>query len=280
MIRSILVTFAVCLTLGLSALPSSAQTVSDPTLIVIGQSYTLNSAVMGEAREINIWLPPGYAEGDARYPVLYLLDGGQDQDFHHISGLAQLGGIAWTTRDIIVVGNASKDRRRELAFPATDPELKAEYPTAGESARFRRMLAEEVLPFVEARFRTDGDTAIIGESLAALFVTETFLTAPAMFDHYAAISPSLWWDQSSLPARAAELLAAHPAGEHTLWLTIADEGGAMQTGMDTLIAALKADTPDGLTWTYEPRPTETHATIYHGAALTALRTLYPRPAED
>ena len=93
---------------------------SDPVAespVVIGRSYALPSAVMGATREINIWLPPGYEDGQARYPVLYLLDGGRDQDFHHISGLAQLGTVNGTTRDVIVVGIASVDRRNELALP-------------------------------------------------------------------------------------------------------------------------------------------------------------------
>jgi hypothetical protein len=48
----------------------------------------------------------------------------------------------------------------------------------------------------------------------------------------------------------------------------------MQDGMDRLVAALQASAPRGLTWTYEPRPKETHATIYHGAALDALRQIW------
>ena len=33
----------------------------------------------------------------------------------------------------------------------------------------------------------------------------------------------------------------------------------------------------GLTWDYTPRPAESHATIYHGAALAAFRQLFPAP---
>jgi predicted alpha/beta superfamily hydrolase len=126
--------FALVAALGLVA-PAVAQT-PDPTPVVIGQSYALPSAIYGGAREINVWLPPGYEEGEGRYPVLYLLDGGQAQDFHHISGLAQLGTISGTTRDVIVVAVASVDRRNELALPTEDPELIATYPTQGQSDRF------------------------------------------------------------------------------------------------------------------------------------------------
>jgi len=144
---------ALVLSFGLSVAggaPAFAETapaqkiapVAVETPVVIGQSYALPSALMGQTREINVWLPPGYERSGQTYPVLYLLDGGQDQDFHHISGIAQLGTIVGTTRDVIVVGVASVDRRNELALPTEDPELIARYPTqaspiasAGSSAK-------------------------------------------------------------------------------------------------------------------------------------------------
>lgn len=261
--------------------PAAAQTTGpEPTPIVIGQSYALPSATYGGTREINVWLPPGYAESGKTYPVLYLLDGGQAQDFHHISGLAQLGTIVGTTRDLIVVGVASVDRRNELALPTEDPELIARYPTQGQSARFRDFLWKEVQPFVESRFRTNGETALMGESLAGLFVVETFLKEPQLFDAYVAVSPSLWWDGGQLARQAGAHLRDHSNDPRTLILTIADEGGEMQAAMDVLVGNLRQYAMPGVTWDYQPRPTENHATIYHGAALDAFRRLYAVPPEN
>ncbi|MDQ8030105.1 MAG: alpha/beta hydrolase-fold protein [Brevundimonas sp.] len=261
------------------ATPVAAQTV-EPTPIVIGQSFALPSATYGGTREINVWLPPGYAESGQTYPVLYLLDGGQGQDFHHISGIAQLGTIVGTTRDVIVVGVASVDRRNELALPTEDAELIARYPTQGQSIRFRQFLTDEVLPFVEARYRTNGETALMGESLAGLFVVETFLKEPQMFDAYVAVSPSLWWDGGRLARQAGAHLRDHSNAPRTLILTIGDEGGEMQAAMDVLVGNLRDFAMPGVSWTYEPRPTESHATIYHGAALDAFRRLYALPPSN
>lgn len=260
--------------LPLAAGPALAQ--GEATPITIGQSYRLESEAMGTERTINVWLPPGYAESGERYPVLYLLDGGVAQDFPHIAGIAQLGTIGGTTRDFILVGVETVDRRRELAFPTTDPALRKDYPTAGHSAEFRRFLAEEVKPWAEASYRTSGEDAVIGESLAGLFVVETFLKSPGLFDKFIAISPSLWWDNESLAKESAALLAAQPAGERWLWLALADEKGM---GLDPLLAALKAGAPESLRWHYDPRPQESHATIYHPAALTAIRALFAAPGQ-
>jgi len=262
---------------GLSPAASQTQTVVVETPIVIGQSYAVPSAVMGTTREINVWLPPGYADSGKTYPVLYLLDGGQDQDFHHISGLAQLGTVVGTTRDVIVVGIASVDRRNELALPTTDADLIARYPTQGHSDRFRRFIGEEVQPFVESRFRTSGEAALMGESLAGLFVVETFLKEPQMFDGYVAVSPSLWWDGGVLAHQSGAHLRDHSNAPRTLILTLGDEGPDMQAPMDVLTADLRDFAMPGVRWSFTPRLTETHATIYHGAALDAFRTLYAIP---
>lgn len=276
MIRSLILGLAALLAFAGSA---TAQATVEPTPIAIGQSYALPSTVMGGTREINVWLPPGYAESEARYPVLYLLDGGQAQDFHHISGLAQLGTIVGTTRDVIVVGIATVDRRNELTWRSEEPYLVADYPTHGQSARFRQFIGEEVQPFIEGRFRTSGETALMGESLAGLFVVETFLKEPQMFDAYVAVSPSLWWDDGRLARQAGAHLRDHSNDPRTLILTIADEGGTMQAGMDALVDNLRQYAMPGVTWDYQPRLNRTHGTIFHEAALDAFRRLYAVPAE-
>lgn len=252
----------------------------EATPIVIGQSHKLPSRILGAERTINVYTPASYGKGDARYPVVYLLDGGMEQDFHHITGLAQLGGFPWgPMEEIIVVGIETIDRRKELTGPTADPKLLKEYPTAGGSADFRRFIAEEVQPFIEGHYRTSGETGVLGESLAGLFIVETFLRAPDTFDRYIAISPSLWWDHEALSKEAAALLAEQDGEKRSLWLSIGDEGREMQSGMDRLVAALKGRAPATLDWRYEPRHDESHASIYHGTAYEALRAFFAKPKE-
>lgn len=263
---------AVALLCGWAGVARADEPQSTP--VVIGQTWTLDSAVLRMPRKISIYLPPSYAGGENRYPVLYLVDGGEQQDFHHISGLAQLATISGATQEFIVVGIETTDRTNELTYPATDPRYVKKWPTLGGAPAFRRFIAQEVQPFVDDRYRTSGETALMGESLAGLFVVDTFLRQPGLVDRYVAVSPSLWWDSGSLATQAPALLAAQDGADRTLWLTIADEGGSMQTATDRLVAALKAAPPKGLKWSYAARPTETHASIYHGAALDALRSLW------
>ena len=261
------------LALAILALATPAAALPPGQPIVIGTAYDLSSKVLNQTRRINIRLPEGYAAGARTYPVLYLLDGGEAEDFHHITGLAQVGAMNGYLAEIIVVGVADADRKHDLTAPSADPQDLKEVPTQGGSAKFRLFLADELRPWVAANLRTDGRSALMGESLAGLFVVETFLKDPALFDTYVAISPSLWWDGNSLARAAPALLAAQPPGPRRLYLSLGDEGPAM--GLDPLLAALQAAPPKDLAWRYDPRPEEHHNTIYHPAAQAALRWLYP-----
>ena len=249
--------------------------------IVIGTTHRLSSHVLGDTREINVWLPPGYEKGSERYNVVYLLDGALDQDFHHITGLAQLGALGWTLEPLIVVGIQTRQRRAELTSPAHDPRYLSAYPEGGGAERFRQFLAEEVFPLVEGRYRTGARKAIIGESLAGYFVVDTFLKTPNLFDDYIAVSPSVWWDDRAEVRQAARYLAAHGPSDRRLYLAVGNEGGTMQDGVDRLTAALKTRPPAGLKWRYvDKSASESHSTIYHGAAAEALSWLYARPPFD
>jgi predicted alpha/beta superfamily hydrolase len=250
------------------------------TPIVIGASYSLESEALGEARQINVWVPAAHGSDQRRYKTLYVLDGGLSQDFQHIAGLAQLGDLSWTFEPLIVVGVETRDRRSDLTQPPLDPRFSTAFPTAGGADAFRRFLAEEVIPFVEARHQTSDHRGLAGESLAGLFVVDTLLNTPHLFADYFAISPSLWWDDQRLSREAeARLRQADFAGRR-LWLAMADEGGTMQQGVDRLRRSV-ATASNGPALTYADRSaTDTHATIYHGAMLEALRAFYATPWEE
>lgn len=262
------------------ALACAAPVAAQPALISIGETHVLASKPLAQDRVVNVYLPADYATSGKRYPVLYLIDGGLDQDFLHVVGTTALGALWARSQPVIVVGIATQDRRRELTGPTRDAELVKRYPTAGHSAEFRSFIRDELMPIVAARYRTNGEAGVIGESLAGLFIVETFLNEPDLFDHYAAISPSLWWDKARLAQGAAGLLKTPMLKPHRLYLTIANEGGEMQAATDQLVSALAAHPREGRIWCYAPHQQLTHATIYHSVSPEALQYLFPTPVEQ
>ncbi len=250
------------------------------TPITAGVSFQLPSAILDETRTLNVWLPPQHDTAETPYTVLYLIDGGLEQDFPHIAGLAQLGVVSWQFQPLIVVGIETQTRIHELTPQPQDPRYVSAFDTAGGAAEFRRYIAEEVIPFIENRYRVGERRAIIGESLAGLFIVDTLLHQPDLFDDYIAVSPSLWWDDQAAAGTAAQSLARAERTNWRLYITMADEGGTMQAGLDRLLAALEA-APGAPELHHVDRSTsETHSTIFHPAALDALRRLYAYPPYD
>jgi predicted alpha/beta superfamily hydrolase len=188
----------------MAAYSANAQAVSQATSLAIGETFTLDSKALGETRRINVYLPPVYADSPiVRLPVLYMPDGGIAEDFLHVAGLMQVSVGNGTMRPFILVGIENTKRRRDLTGPTNNADDKKIAPQVGGSAAFRRFIRSELMPAVKARYRTTPETAIIGESLAGLFIVETLFDDPDMFDTYIAFDPSLWWNDNGLVTAAA-----------------------------------------------------------------------------
>lgn len=259
------------------ATPAAAQLQGGAPL-AIGESYLIRSETLAGDRILTVRLPLEYElEPERAFPVVYLLDGGPDQDFVHIAGIAQSRELNGTFEPFILVGIQSTERRHFFTPAVADPGPYEEAlgTSPGGSATYREFLRYEIQPLVEASFRTNGHRTVIGESLGGLFVIETLLRDPTLFDDYIAISPSLWWEEMQYGREAPDFLAQMPEGERRLYLTIANEGYWHAEGTERLVTALREHAPAGLEWTYVPvEGSETHASIYHPMALDAFRALY------
>jgi uncharacterized protein len=257
--------------------PVGAAEKSSP--LVIGETFRIDSKIMSETRRLNVYLPPGYAEAPkACFPVLYMPDGGMAEDFLHVAGLVQVSVGNGTMRPFILVGIENTQRRRDMTGPTENAKDKKIAPRVGGSEAYRSFIRQELMPQVKARYRTTKETAIVGESLAGLFVMETFLLEPDLFDTYIAFDPSLWWNDQKLVADSADRLRTRTKLEKTLYFASSDEKGIAEI-TQRLADILSKKAPPGLHWHYEKMSEEKHSTIYHPAALKAFRAVL-KPRED
>lgn len=251
---------------------AQAQVLVKP--LVMGESLELKSKNLAETRRINVYLPDVYtADKSSSFPVMFMLDGGMSEDFLHIAGLMQVSVANGTMRPFILVGVENTVRRRDLTSPSDNALDKRDIPNAGGSAQFRQFLLNELLPEIEQRYRTTQERALIGESLAGLFTLETLLHTPDAFQTYIALDPSLWWNDEKLTADFAAKLAAQPKLVKKLYFASSGQAG-MEKVIQHFADMLNQTKPEGLQWTYEKYREETHATIYHPAALKAFRSLF------
>jgi enterochelin esterase-like enzyme len=141
---------------------------------------TLPSSLLEGVRSYAIYLPPGYDESERRYPVLYLLHGGGDDqtgwvqfgEVQHIAEAAFASGQA--TPMIIVMPDANSGRRGYFNSP-------------DGKWRYEDFFFEELIPFVEKTYRAKTDRryrAVAGLSMGgggafmyALHRPDMFMTA-------------------------------------------------------------------------------------------------------
>lgn len=266
------------LTLLFAGIQAIAQNQTVPTPIdrqdfAIGETVEIQSAVLEENRTLNIYLPLGYSPDSLhRYPVIYLLDGSADEDFIHIAGLVQFGSFSWIEMipETIVVGIANVDRKHDFTFPTNNEKDKEDFPTTGGSEKFIEFLEKEVKPFVEANYKTNDTTTLIGQSLGGLLATEILFKAPALFDNYIIVSPSLWWDDESL-------LKAEPAvytGEKSIYIAVGKEGKVMERTAEELYEKLKALNIISTNLWFKFYPEQDHADTLHLAVYGAFEKMF------
>jgi predicted alpha/beta superfamily hydrolase len=253
--------------------------------LVMGEVYEIQSAILSEKRTLNIYLPEGYLTSDtAHFPVVYLLDGGTDEDFFHVCGLYQLNSIPWVGRvaPSIIVGIVNRDRKRDMTFPTTDSADRRRYPTAGHSDRFISFLETELLPYIRKKFRLSSSATLVGESLAGLLATEILYKKPALFNQYIIVSPSLWWDNGSLLKQLPSVLQNAHHQKTIVYIGVGKEGltpndtpRVMEVDANLLADNIRRVKNKDIMVYFDYLPQENHATIMHQALYNALRLLGP-----
>ncbi|WP_298496133.1 alpha/beta hydrolase-fold protein [uncultured Algibacter sp.] len=224
-------------------------------------SFTISSKIVNENRVINIWTPPNYKASTDRFNVLYMPDGGIKEDFPHIANTLNTLLADKKIPPYILVGIENTERGRDLTGFSEVEDDKQYCPLTDGAKNFRAFIVEELIPEINKKYRTKNRKGILGESLAGLFVMETFLTKPETFDFYIAMDPSLWWNNNYLTQNADSLLSKFPDKTLKLWFAGSDTEDISKF-TKSLNDTLKNNAPQKLTWKYSDEPKEKHHTIF------------------
>lgn len=160
----------------------------------------VKSPQLGNARTVQVYLPPGYDRDEKqRYPVLYMQDGNNVFD-----AATAFGGVEWaadeTAERLIAAGQI-----RKLIIVAIDntPDRVNEYTAAQEPTRgggkadaYLKFVIDTVKPLIDQTYRTLPDaanTAIGGSSLGGVISLYAVYSRPDVFGSAAVVSPAVWW---------------------------------------------------------------------------------------
>ena len=199
-------------TLFLLCILSSPATAQDST-ITLWTREVLNSSRLNEQRTILVATPEGYRTGTKRYPVLVILDADDRPQFNlalaNVAFLANRSAIP----SLIVVGITNgKDRTHDMT-PVTGAAHAKDFPTAGGATAFSDFIVDEVLPLVRSKYRTLPTTILAGHSFGGLVALEVASKKPGAFSGVIAMSPSLWWNDSSGIVAYSDAIARAAKGE-------------------------------------------------------------------
>jgi len=266
--------------------------------IVIGTIDTLYSKILGESRTFWVHVPdsiPGpFFTNKLGYPVLYVLDA--EVNFQSVVGtLHNLSRDNWNCRtpQMIVVGITNTNRFRDFSPTHVDSALGMDKQFAsvtGGGENFTSFLEQELMPYIESKYKTQPYRLLIGHSLGGLFAVNTMINHAKLFNSYIAIDPSLHWDNQQLLNLSKEQLQQKKWLGKSIYLAIArnweaslDTSDIRQTESKEYMNQrcllfftdiLRKNQGNGLNWNYKYYSDEDHVTVPHIAIYDGLRFIF------
>jgi len=145
----------------------------------------IKSNKLGETREIIVNLPSSYESNPTkRYPILLLLDG--DYLFEPFQGALKYGEYWDDLPETIIIGiNQKSSRMNDCGFDETEGT-----PTK-RSAAFYNFIGEELMPFIEKKYRVAPFRIIAGHDTTAGFLNFFLYKENPFFNAYISLSPEL-----------------------------------------------------------------------------------------
>lgn len=225
---------------------------------VVGEKFTISSKILGEDREIQVYLPKSYDDdGQKNYPVLYILDG--QRYFLYGVGFQQTFTNFSKTPEFIVVGIENiYPQRFDLLEMSAD--------------KYLEFMEQEVLGFVDKNFRTADDRILFGWEYGGGFAIHVMAMRPDLFNAYFSASP-FPLDYRRDPEADTRikimenLLSKGAALNKFLYFTLGKDEYNSLSGTDSLVGLLKKSSPKELNWKYDLLDDEKHVS-------TPYRTLY------
>ncbi len=233
------------------------------------QVRSIYSEIVDQGYSIFVALPDDYAYSDEVYPVLYLLD----SPFFLGTVTDIVRNAAWYNEmpELIIVG---------IGFSADTaiedwPHLRErDFSTRDGAGNFLRFFNEELIPFINAEYRTDpSERAIVGHSAGGTFSLYALFHSPETFNRYISISP--YW--AEIGAYESEYAASHtdlPARVFLATGTLEAGTFADPSALGRFSEFLEDRHYGGLEITMIPIEDTTHTTVFPGAVTRGLNAVY------
>ncbi len=159
------------------------------TITVFSQktSFTFDSQILGEKRELTISLPLSIEKNPTKkYPILLLLDG--DYLFDPFYGALQYGAYWDDLPETIIVGihqNEKNKRTDDCMHDEVEDEL------TGKGTQFFDFIGGELIPYLEKKYPIAPFKIIAGHDTTAGFLNYFLYKENPLFQAYISLAPEL-----------------------------------------------------------------------------------------
>ncbi|MDF3125919.1 alpha/beta hydrolase-fold protein [Rheinheimera sp. 1928-s] len=197
----------------------------------LGKWHGLDSKVMQERRNFAVYLPPSYGKSNKEYPVIYLLDGDQRR-LNVVAGIQDALSteiLEQQVNEAIIVAIPNSElaiRERDLTPTNVDwvfkGKLLEDFDNIGQADRFIEFFRQELIPQINAKYRTSDKRILVGESFGGLFAAHTLLSQPDVFTDYLIIDPTSLWDNNYLNRKYIALDYDKKLTKANVWFSFAN----------------------------------------------------------
>lgn len=236
------------------------------------QTEIINSEVLQEARTITVQLPKSYAsKPQKKYSVIYRLDG-KDHLPLLTSVLERLQEVD-AAPEVIIVAIENTDRMRDL-YPTVNQEPAGPVGLGGGAPKFLQFIKNELIPFVNKKYRTHDFKVIAGASAGGVFVLYALQAEPELFQAHIAYSPAIWWDYGATAKTTKTFIAQRKTLNSYLYMNIGEEAGVMRERYDDLHQFIQAKAPKGLQFVSDAFAQVPHALTSVAGIFNAYQRLF------
>jgi predicted alpha/beta superfamily hydrolase len=248
--------------------------------------HSIESKINKRSYELYVSLPKGYSAKDSLlYPVLYYLDGALL--YYTFHGTRIVLDLDREIEKVIIVGIGSSeteirswfDNRHTDYSPSYSKESDLKYNTktkSGGASKFLAVLKNEIIPFVDAHYKSNDNRGLVGSSLGGLFTAYCLVKEPKLFNRYGINSPALWWQdkevlkmEKSFPKQNSELNIRVFASVGAL-----DPAVDMEKNMIAFCKSLRSSNYKGLEVSSKVFDGETHMSVIAAQVSRTLTSLY------
>ncbi len=170
----------------------------------IEKLVSFESKVLQNRRNISVYLPPQYASDKGRrFPVLYMHDGQNVFD----GATSYIPNQEWRADEaaealikagliepIIIVGIDNGQAARADEYLPWKIKM-GNSEVGGKADLYGKMLTDEIMPMVNAKYRTKtgpSNTGLVGSSFGGVITSYLGITRPDVFGKLGIVSPSVW----------------------------------------------------------------------------------------